>query len=152
MIETKNLQKSFKGHKVLKGIDQKIEKGEKVVIIGPSGSGKSTFLRCLNLMEEPTGGEVWFEGNNITDKKCDVNKLRQKMGMVFQQFNLFPHLTVKENITLAPVKLGIMNQAEADKKAEQLLERVGLPEKASQYPKQLSGDKSSVLQLHVHLQ
>ena len=139
MIETKNLQKSFKGHKVLKGIDQKIEKGEKVVIIGPSGSGKSTFLRCLNLMEEPTGGEVWFEGNNITDKKCDVNKLRQKMGMVFQQFNLFPHLTVKENITLAPVKLGIMNQAEADKKAEQLLERVGLPEKASQYPKQLSG-------------
>ena len=139
MIETKNLQKSFKGHKVLKGIDQKIEKGEKVVIIGPSGSGKSTFLRCLNLMEEPTGGEVWFEGNNITDKKCDVNKLRQKMGMVFQQFNLFPHLTVKENITLAPVKLGVMNQAEADKKAEQLLERVGLPEKASQYPKQLSG-------------
>ena len=139
MIETKNLQKSFKGHKVLKGIDQKIEKGEKVVIIGPSGSGKSTFLRCLNLMEEPTGGEVWFEGNNITDKKCDVNKLRQKMGMVFQQFNLFPHLTVKENITLAPVKLGIMSQAEADKKAEELLERVGLPEKASQYPKQLSG-------------
>ena len=139
MIETKNLQKSFKGHQVLKGINQKIEKGEKVVIIGPSGSGKSTFLRCLNLMEEPTGGEVWFEGNNITDKKCDVNKLRQKMGMVFQQFNLFPHLTVKENITLAPVKLGVMNQKEADKKAEQLLERVGLPEKASQYPKQLSG-------------
>ena len=105
----------------------------------PSGSGKSTFLRCLNLLETTTGGEVWFEGNNITGKECNINKLRQKMGMVFQQFNLFPHLTVKENITLAPIKLGLMNKAEADKKAEELLVRVGLPDKADQYPKQLSG-------------
>lgn len=95
MIVTKNLQKSFHGNKVLCGIDEHIEKGEKVVVIGPSGSGKSTFLRCLNLLEEPTGGEVWFEGNNITSKDCDINKLRQKMGMVFQQFNLFPHLSIR---------------------------------------------------------
>lgn len=139
MIVTKNLKKSFHGNQVLKGIDEHIEKGEKVVIIGPSGSGKSTFLRCLNLLEEPTEGEIWFEGNNITDKKTDINKLRQKMGMVFQQFNLFPHMTVKENITLAPVQLGIMSKEEADEKAMQLLARVGLPEKAEQYPKQLSG-------------
>lgn len=139
MIVTKNLKKSFNGNDVLKGIDEHIEKGEKVVIIGPSGSGKSTFLRCLNLLEEPTEGEIWFEGNNITDKKTDINKLRQKMGMVFQQFNLFPHMTVKENITLAPVKLGIMSKEEAEEKAMQLLKRVGLPEKADQYPKQLSG-------------
>ena len=115
MIVTKNLQKSFHGNKVLCGIDEHIEKGEKVVVIGPSGSGKSTFLRCLNLLEEPTGGEVWFEGNNITSKDCDINKLRQKMGMVFQQFNLFPHLSIKENIMLAPVKLGVMTKAEAEK-------------------------------------
>lgn len=139
MIVTKNLKKSFNGSDVLKGIDEHIEKGEKVVIIGPSGSGKSTFLRCLNLLEEPTEGEIWFEGNNITDKKTDINKLRQKMGMVFQQFNLFPHMTVKENITLAPVQLGIMSKEEANEKAMQLLKRVGLPEKADQYPKQLSG-------------
>ena len=139
MIETKNLQKKFGDIEVLKGIDQKIEKGEQVVVIGPSCSGKSTFLRCLNLLEEPTGGEVWFEGNNITDKKTDINKLRQKMGMVFQQFNLFPHLTVKENITLAPVKLGVMSQADADKRAAELLERVGLPDKANEYPNKLSG-------------
>lgn len=139
MIVTKNLKKSFHGNQVLKGIDEHIEKGEKVVIIGPSGSGKSTFLRCLNLLEEPTEGEIWFEGNNITDKKTDINQLRQKMGMVFQQFNLFPHMTVKENITLAPVQLGIMSKEEADTKAMQLLQRVGLPEKADQYPKQLSG-------------
>lgn len=139
MIITKDLQKSFGGNQVLRGINEHIEKGEKVVIIGPSGSGKSTFLRCLNLLEEPTGGEIWFEGNNITDKGTDINKLRQKMGMVFQQFNLFPHMTVKENITLAPVQLGIMNREEAEKKALELLKRVGLPEKAEQYPKQLSG-------------
>lgn len=139
MIVTKNLKKSFNGNDVLKGIDEHIEKGEKVVIIGPSGSGKSTFLRCLNLLEEPTEGEIWFEGNNITDKKTDINKLRQKMGMVFQQFNLFPHMTVKENITLAPVQLGIMSKEEANEKAMQLLKRVGLSEKADQYPKQLSG-------------
>lgn len=139
MIVTKNLKKSFHGNQVLKGIDEHIEKGEKVVIIGPSGSGKSTFLRCLNLLEEPTEGEIWFEGNNITDKKTDINQLRQKMGMVFQQFNLFPHMTVKENITLAPVQLGVMSKEEADTKAMQLLQRVGLPEKADQYSKQLSG-------------
>lgn len=139
MIVTKNLQKSFHGNKVLCGIDEHIEKGEKVVVIGPSGSGKSTFLRCLNLLEEPTGGEVWFEGNNITSKDCDINKLRQKMGMVFQQFNLFPHLSIKENIMLAPVKLGVMTKAEAEKKAKELLRRVGLPDKENAYPRQLSG-------------
>ena len=139
MIVTKNLQKAFGNTKVLCGIDEHIKKGEKVVIVGPSGSGKSTFLRCLNLLEEPTGGEVWFEGNLITDKKCDINKLRQKMGMVFQQFNLFPHLTIKQNIMLAPVKLGIMSKEDAEKRAKELLERVGLPEKEDAYPKQLSG-------------
>ena len=133
MIITKNLQKSFHGNQILKGIDIHIEQGEKVVIVGPSGSGKSTFLRCLNLLETTTGGEVWFEGNNITGKECNINKLRQKMGMVFQQFNLFPHLSVKENITLAPIKLGLMSKEEADKKAEELLVRVGLPDKADQY-------------------
>lgn len=139
MINTKNLKKQFGSHVVLNGITETIEKGEKVVIIGPSGSGKSTFLRCLNLLEEPTSGEIWFEGQNITDPKNDINVLRRKMGMVFQQFNLFPHLTVKENITLAPVKLGIMNKEQADVKAIALLERIGLKEKADAYPRQLSG-------------
>ncbi|MCB6365243.1 amino acid ABC transporter ATP-binding protein [Intestinibacillus massiliensis] len=139
MISVKNLQKSFGDHEVLKGIDENIEKGEKVVIIGPSGSGKSTFLRCLNLLEEPTGGDIVFEGMNITSKECDINLIRRKMGMVFQQFNLFPHLSVKDNITLAPVKLGIMKADEAEKRALQLLERVGLPDKADAYPGQLSG-------------
>ena len=139
MIITKNLQKSFGDNHVLRGIDQHIEKGEKVVVVGPSGSGKSTFLRCLNLLEVPTGGEIWFEGNNITDKNCDINKLRQKMGMVFQQFNLFPHKTVKDNIMMAPVKLGVMKQEEAEQRAAELLERIGLPEKADEYPNQLSG-------------
>lgn len=139
MIDVKNLKKSFHGHCVLQGIDEKIEKGEKVVVIGPSGSGKSTFLRCLNRLEEPTSGEIWFDGVNIVDKKCDINKLRQKMGMVFQQFNLFAHLSARENITLAPVKLGLMTQAEADQKAMQLLSRIGLAEKANSYPNQLSG-------------
>ena len=139
MIEAKNLVKKFGDHTVLNGITETIHQGEKVVIIGPSGSGKSTFLRCLNLLEVPTEGEIWFEGNNITSPKTNVNKLRQKMGMVFQQFNLFPHLTVKQNITLAPVKLGLMSQEEADKKAVELLQRIGLVEKADAYPKQLSG-------------
>ncbi len=139
MIVTKNLKKSFGSHVVLNGINETIQKGEKVVIIGPSGSGKSTFLRCLNLLETPTEGEIWFEGNNITDPKTDINKLRQKMGMVFQQFNLFPHLTVQKNITLAPVKLGLMTQEEADKKAKELLNRIGLEDKAMAYPRQLSG-------------
>ena len=139
MIVTKNLRKSFGSHEVLKGINQHIAKGEKVVIIGPSGSGKSTFLRCLNLLEEPTEGEIIFEGTTITDPSCDVNKLRQQMGMVFQQFNLFPHKTVLENITLAPVKVKGVAPEEAEAQARKLLERVGLPEKAGAYPSQLSG-------------
>ncbi len=139
MIETKNLKKQFGSHVVLNNITETIEKGEKVVVIGPSGSGKSTFLRCLNLLEVPDGGEIWFEGKNILDPKNDINLLRRKMGMVFQQFNLFPHKTVKENITLAPVKLGVMSKEEAEAKAMELLKRVGLPEKADSYPKQLSG-------------
>ena len=124
---------------MLKGIDEHIYKGEKVVVIGPSGSGKSTFLRCLNLLEEPTEGTITFEGNDITAPKADIDAIRRKMGMVFQQFNLFPHLSVKENIKLAPVKLGIMTNSEADAKAMELLKRVGLPDKADAFPKQLSG-------------
>ncbi|WFR59706.1 amino acid ABC transporter ATP-binding protein [Anaerocolumna sp. AGMB13025] len=139
MITTNNLKKQFGHHLVLDGISETIKQGEKVVIIGPSGSGKSTFLRCLNLLETPTEGEIWFEGNNITNPKTDINSLRQKMGMVFQQFNLFPHLTVKENITLAPVKLKLMDKETADRRALELLERIGLTEKANAYPKQLSG-------------
>lgn len=139
MIDVKNLHKSFGNHHVLKGINEHIVKGEKVVIIGASGSGKSTFLRCLNLLEQPTSGTITFDGVNITDPKNDINKLRTRMGMVFQQFNLFPHLSVKENIKLAPVKLKLMTEAEADKRALELLERVGLPDKANAYPAQLSG-------------
>ena len=139
MIDVKNLCTSFGDHEVLKGVNEHIEKGEKVVIIGPSGSGKSTFLRCLNLLEEPTSGDIIFEGQNITSKQTDINLVRRRMGMVFQQFNLFPHLTVRENIKLAPVKLKIMTDEEADKRAMQLLERVGLPDKADSYPIQLSG-------------
>ena len=139
VIDVRNLHKAFGDHEVLKGVNEHIEKGEKVVIIGPSGSGKSTFLRCLNLLEEPTGGDIIFEGQNITSKETDINIVRRRMGMVFQQFNLFPHLTVRENIKLAPVKLKIMTDEEADKRAMQLLERVGLPDKADSYPIQLSG-------------
>lgn len=139
MIVVKDLHKSFGDHEVLCGVNERIEKGEKVVIIGPSGSGKSTFLRCLNLLEEPTGGSIVFEGQNITAKETDINLVRRKMGMVFQQFNLFPHLSVKENIKLAPVKLKLMTEDEADMRALQLLERVGLPDKADSYPIQLSG-------------
>ena len=139
MIDVKNLHKSFGNHEVLKGVNEHIEKGEKVVVIGPSGSGKSTFLRCLNLLEEPTGGESIFEGQNITAKDTDINLVRRRMGMVFQQFNLFPHLTVRENIKLAPVKLKVMTDEEADKRALELLARVGLPDKADSYPAQLSG-------------
>lgn len=139
MISVKNLNKYFNEHHVLKNINQEIQQGEKVVIIGPSGSGKSTFLRCLNLLEKPTSGEIWFEDNLITDKKTDINKMRQKMGMVFQNFNLFPHKTVRENITLAPIKLGVYSKEEANRKAESLLERVGLPDKIDQYPHSLSG-------------
>ena len=139
MIEVKNLKKSYKDHLVLNGVNETIKKGEKVVIIGPSGSGKSTFLRCLNLLETPTSGEIWFEGKNITDPKTNINLIRQKMGMVFQQFNLFPHLTVQENIMLAPVKLKLISKEEAEVRAQELLKRVGLPDKANAYPTQLSG-------------
>ena len=139
MIEVKNLQKSFGDHVVLNGIDQKIEKGEKVVVIGPSGSGKSTFLRCLNMLETPTSGEIWFEGELLTAKNTNLDKIRQKMGMVFQQFNLFPHKTVGQNIKLAPLKLGLMTEDEADEKAETLLKRIGLADKIDAYPSQLSG-------------
>lgn len=139
MIEVKNLDKKFGNNNVLKDITEGIQQGEKVVIVGPSGSGKSTFLRCLNLLEQPTGGEIWFEGNNITDKKTDINKLRQKMGMVFQHFNLFPHLTVLQNITLAPITLKLQTKEEAEENAKRLLERIGLLEKADSYPSMLSG-------------
>ena len=140
MIDVKGLTKSFGEIDVLKGIDEHIEKGEKVVIIGPSGSGKSTFLRCLNLMERPTSGEIIFDGQDITKlREKDIDHVRQRMGMVFQHFNLFPHLTIKRNITLAPVTLGLMTQSEADEKAEELLKRVGLPDKADAFPIALSG-------------
>ena len=139
MITVNNLCKSFGNLEVLKGINQHIAPGEKVVVIGPSGSGKSTFLRCLNMLEKPTGGQILFEGTDITDPKCDINQIRRRMGMVFQQFNLFPHLTVLKNLTLAPVQTGLMNKVQAEKRAKELLERVGLLEKANAYPKQLSG-------------
>ena len=139
LLEIVDLQKSFGDHHVLKGISTKVCQGEVVAIIGPSGCGKSTFLRSLNLLEEPSGGCIKFEGTDITDPKVDINKIRQKIGMVFQQFNLFPHKTIKENIMLAPVKLKLMSEAEASKVADELLERVGLPDKASAYPAMLSG-------------
>ena len=139
MIDVRNLEKIFGDHKVLDGINEHIYPGEKVVVIGPSGSGKSTFLRCLNLLEQPTAGTITVDGVDITDPKTDIDKIRQRMGMVFQQFNLFPHLTIKENIKLAPVTLKLMSDSEADQKAVELLERVGLPDKAEAYPKQLSG-------------
>ena len=139
MIHVNNLHKSFGKNDVLKGINEHIKKGEVVVVIGPSGSGKSTFLRCLNLLEEPTSGEIVFQGNSITDKKVDINKIREKMGMVFQQFNLFPHKTVLENLTIAPIKVKGISKAEAEKKAFELLERVGLTDKAKAYPSSLSG-------------
>jgi len=139
VIDVKNLTKNFGDLEVLKGVSQHIEKGERVVLIGPSGSGKSTFLRCLNLLETPTGGEIIFEGQSITDEKCDINKIRQKMGMVFQHFNLFPNMTILKNITLAPVRTGLMTKEQAEKEARELLRRVGLEDKADGYPAQLSG-------------
>ncbi|WP_370831281.1 amino acid ABC transporter ATP-binding protein [Clostridium sp.] len=139
MIRVSNLHKSFGKNDVLKGIDEHIKKGEVVVVIGPSGSGKSTFLRCLNLLEEPTSGKIIFEDNDITDKKVDINKIREKMGMVFQQFNLFPHKTVLENLTIAPIKVKGISKAQAEKKAMELLDRVGLTNKAKSYPSSLSG-------------
>ena len=139
LLKTENLQKAFGKIEVLKGINTEIKKGEVVVIIGPSGSGKSTFLRTLNLLEEPTGGHIYFEGTDITDPKVNINLHRQKMGMVFQQFNLFPNMTVLKNMTIAPVKLKKATKAEAEERAMSLLERVGLADRANAYPSQLSG-------------
>lgn len=139
MIHVNNLHKYFGQNEVLKGVNEHIKKGEVVVVIGPSGSGKSTFLRCLNLLEEPTDGEIIFEGNNLTDKKTDINKIRQKMGMVFQSFNLFPHKTVLDNITLSPIKVKGLTKDDAIKTAMNLLKRVGLEDKANAYPASLSG-------------
>lgn len=139
LIKVDNLQKSFGNVNVLKGIDIEIKKGEVVCIIGPSGCGKSTFLRTLNLLEAPTDGHVYFEGVDITDPKTDINLHRQKIGMVFQQFNLFPHMTILKNMTLAPIKLLKISKEEAEKRAIELLERVGLADRANSYPSQLSG-------------
>ena len=139
ILEVKDLHKSYGNHEVLKGISTTIEKGDVVALIGPSGCGKSTFLRSLNLLELPTKGHVVFEGTDLTDKSVDINLVRQKIGMVFQQFNLFPNMTVKENIMLAPVKLGKMTKEEASKRAEELLGRIGLLDKADMYPSKLSG-------------
>ena len=139
LITVRDLKKSFGDLHVLRGVDQDIRAGEKVVLLGPSGSGKTTFLRCLNLLEQPTGGSIVFEGEEITSPKCDINKVRQHMGMVFQQFNLFPHLSILKNITLGPTLLKGMNKSEAEDRAMALLRRVGLEEKAKAYPRQLSG-------------
>jgi polar amino acid transport system ATP-binding protein len=139
VIDVKNLSKSFGDHLVLDNISEHISEGEKVVIIGPSGSGKSTFLRCLNLLETPSGGTITFDGTVITDPKVNIDLIRRQMGMVFQHFNLFPNMTIRKNITLAPVRTGLMKEAEANDMATQLLRRVGLEEKADAYPNQLSG-------------
>ena len=139
MIDVKHLSKSFGDHLVLDDISEHIHPGEKVVVIGPSGSGKSTFLRCLNLLEIPTKGSITFDGTEITDPKVDIDRIRRQMGMVFKHFNLFPNMTIRKNITLAPVQTGLMKQAQADQQAMELLRRVGLEEKADSYPNQLSG-------------
>lgn len=139
MIKVSGLRKSYGKNEILKGIDTIIEKGEVVVVIGPSGSGKSTFLRCLNRLEEPTAGQIWFEDSTVTGRQADLNRIRQKMGMVFQQFNLFPHMSVLENLTLAPRKLKKLSKEQAEKIALELLQSVGLEDKAAAYPDSLSG-------------
>ncbi len=139
MIIVKDLHKEFEDNHVLRGVNYHVHQGEKIVIVGPSGSGKSTFLRCLNLLETPTGGEIWFDGQLITDPKVDIDKIREHMGMVFQNFNLFNNLSIMDNITLAPVKLKLMSKEEASENALKLLTRVGLKEKADAFPSQLSG-------------
>lgn len=139
MIRVKDLKKSFGDNHVLRGINYEIKKGEKIVLVGPSGCGKSTFLRCLNLLEQPTSGEIWLDDIEVTNPKTDINKVRQRMGMVFQHFNLFNNHTIMNNITLAPVKLGIMTKEEASEKALELLRRVNLEDKADAYPMSLSG-------------
>lgn len=139
ILEVKNLHKTYEKQEVLKGISTTVQKGDVIAVIGPSGCGKSTFLRSLNLLEIPTEGQILFEGTDLTDKKVDINHVREKIGMVFQQFNLFPNMTIRQNIMLAPVKLKLMTQEEAAKKAEELLARIGLADKADAYPSQLSG-------------
>lgn len=139
MLEVKKIKKKFGKNEILKGIDLKIEKGDRIAIIGPSGCGKSTFLRCLNMIESPTSGKIVFEGIELTNPKTNLSEVREKIGMVFQQFNLFPHLTVLKNITLAPVKLGLMSEEEAIDKAEDLLEKINLLDKKNNYPDELSG-------------
>ena len=139
MITVKDLRKDFGNNHVLRGINYEIDKGQKIVLVGPSGCGKSTFLRCLNMLERPTSGEIWFEGTMVNAPHTNINLVRQKMGMVFQHFNLFNNLTIMDNITLAPVKLGLMSKEEAKEKALSLLRRVNLPDKADAYPHQLSG-------------
>lgn len=139
MLEVRNLKKSFGKTQVLKGIDLKVEKGDRIAIIGPSGCGKSTFLRCLNMIEPPTSGEIIFKNKKITNPKVNLTDVREKIGMVFQQFNLFPHLTVEKNITLAPIKLGLMTEEKAKKKAGELLKSIGLYDKKDNYPEELSG-------------
>ncbi|MDO5382367.1 MAG: amino acid ABC transporter ATP-binding protein [Eubacteriales bacterium] len=139
ILEVKNLKKSFGNHLVLNNINTTVRKGEVIAIIGPSGCGKSTFLRSLNMLETPTEGQIIYEGTDLTDKNVDINKLRQHIGMVFQHFNLFPNMTIKKNITMAPVKLGLMSEADANKKADELLARIGLSDKADSYPDMLSG-------------
>ncbi len=139
MIIVKDLHKKFEDNHVLRGINYHVHPGEKIVVVGPSGSGKSTFLRCLNLLEQPTGGEIWFDGQLITSPKANIDQIREHMGMVFQSFNLFNNLSIMDNITLAPIKLKLMNKEEASENALRLLDRVGLREKADAYPSQLSG-------------
>ena len=145
LIETRNLTKSFGGLQVLKGVDLQVHQGEAIAVIGPSGGGKSTFLRCLNLLETPDSGDVIFEGQKINQKGTDVDKYRQKMGMVFQHFNVFPHMTVQQNVTLAPVLLKKKTQAEADEQALRLLDRIGLLDKKDEYPRKLSGGQKQRL-------
>ena len=139
ILEVKNLHKTYEKQEVLKGISTTVKKGDVIAVIGPSGCGKSTFLRSLNLLEVPTDGQILFEGTDLTDKKVDINHVREKIGMVFQQFNLFPNMTIRQNIMLAPVKLKLMTQEDAAKKADELLARIGLADKAEAYPSQLSG-------------
>ena len=139
LLSVKGLTKHFEDNQVLRGIDTEVRKGDVIAIVGPSGCGKSTFLRSINMLETPTSGHILFEGVDVTDKSVNINKIREKIGMVFQQFNLFPNMTIRENIMLAPVKLGRMTKDEASKRADELLERVGLPDKADAYPSMLSG-------------
>jgi polar amino acid transport system ATP-binding protein len=150
ILEVKDLHKSFGEQEVLKGISTEVNRGDVIAIIGPSGCGKSTFLRSLNLLETPTSGQILFEGTDLTDKSTDINVTRQKIGMVFQQFNLFANMTIKANIMLAPVKLGVMTKDEASKKADELLTRIGLLDKADAYPAQLSGGQKQRVAIIFH--